>query len=32
MKKYILLFFISYLVLFPNDIQAVSTKKNEFPF
>ena len=32
MKKYILLFFISYLVLFPNDIQAVSTNKNEFPF
>ena len=32
MKKYILLFFISYLVLFPNKIQAVSTNKNEFPY
>ncbi len=32
MKKYILLFFISYLFIFPNNIQAVSTNKNEFPF
>ena len=32
MKKYILLFFISYLILFPNNIQAASTNKNEFPY
>ena len=32
MKKYILLFFILYLVIFPNNVQAVSTNKEEFPF